>query len=451
MRIHILGICGTFMGGLAVLAKQLGHEVSGSDDNVYPPMSTQLESQGIKLKQGYKIENITPAPDLTIIGNTMRRGQEIVEYILNNNLSYLSGPQWLNETILKKRHVLAISGTHGKTTTTGMLTWILHATGKKPGFLCGGVPKNFSVSANLGDSPFFVIEADEYDTAFFDKRSKFIHYCPRTLIINNIEFDHADIFPNIDAIKRQFAHLLRLVPSQGLIVCSALDNNVQDVLKQGCWTPITSFAWNDHNINWHVKNLNLSQDKFDVYNNEIYCGTVAWELAGIHNINNALAAIAAAQHIGIAASESITALNMFSGIKRRLELVGTTKTNNIKVYDDFAHHPSAIASTLQGLRAKTGNNRIIAVIELASNTMRTGTHGENIIKALNYADNAFILRPNATWNLDSLLAHATVPMQICDTIEKIIKQISITTKTKDTILVMSNKNFGGIQKKLLEV
>ena len=452
MRIHILGICGTFMGGLAVLAKQLGHDVSGSDDNVYPPMSTQLEAQGIKLQQGYKIEHLNNAPDLIIVGNTMSRGKEIIEHILNHNLPYISGPQWLNENVLKKRHVLAISGTHGKTTTTGMLTWILQYAKKSPGFLCGGVPKNFGVSACLGEAPFFVIEADEYDTAFFDKRSKFVHYCPSTLIINNIEFDHADIFPDLAAIQRQFAHLLRLVPGNGLVIYPKNDNNTQDTLKQGCWSPTTTFAGDDLNADWHVRNIKASQDEFEVYHGDNYCGTVAWQLAGMHNINNALAAIAAADHVGISAQESIAALNNFLGIKRRLELIGTTKTKNISIYDDFAHHPTAITTTLQGLRAKVSaakNTKIIVAIELASNSMKAGVHGENLILALNAADNVFILRPNANANLEGLLEHAKIPMQICGTVDEIVERIAGVVNVGDKVLVMSNKNFGGIQDELL--
>lgn len=452
MRIHILGICGTFMGGLAVLAKQLGHQVSGSDQQVYPPMSTQLEAQGIKLQEGYSEQHLQPTPDLIIVGNTMSRGNPAVEYMLNHKLPYISGPEWLAQNILKKRHILAVAGTHGKTTTSSMIAWILEQANKKPGFLIGGVPNNFGISARLGDEPFFVIEADEYDTAFFDKRSKFVHYCPSTLIMNNLEFDHADIFPDLEAIKRQFSHLLRIVPNQGLVIYPSGDENLKDVLARGCWTPTTTFAAED--AQWRAENINANQNSFDVYHQQQYQGTIKWQLSGQHNINNALAAIAAANNVGISPNTAIAALNNFGGIKRRLEIVGQSK--NITIYDDFAHHPTAITTTIAGLRAKTletagkTSGKIIVAIELASNSMRAGAHGANLIYALNTADRVFILQPNASWDLEALAKNATTPMQICENIDEIIATIAEIAKGGDNILIMSNKSFGGIQQKLLQ-
>lgn len=488
MHIHILGICGTFMGGLAVLAEELGHEVSGSDVNVYPPMSTQLEARGIELHEGYRAAYLAQLrPDLIIVGNTMSRGNEVVEYILNNNLSYVSGPEWLKHAVLNKRHVIAVSGTHGKTTTTGMLMWILHAAGKDPGFLCGGVPKNFNISARLGSSPFFIIEADEYDTAFFDKRSKFVHYHPNTLIINNIEFDHADIFPDLAAIKRQFAHLLRLVPNapaHGLVIYPHFDNNVKDVLTKGCWSRTTTFAcndaWdkqqqqyvpadtdNDNNAAWCARNIraHATDTTFEIYHQGNICGTTRLQLSGLHNVNNALAALAASTHVGIDTHTAISALNDFVGIKRRLECVG--EVDGITIFDDFAHHPTAVIATLEGVRARehataksvahknrNAHGRIIVAIELASNTMRAGMHGASVIQALNHADYAYILRPQiqiqANWGLESLLQnHAQIPMRVCPTIEEIIIEIIGTAKPGDQIVIMSNKSFGMLQQKLL--
>lgn len=477
MHIHILGICGTFMGGLAILAEELGHTVSGSDANVYPPMSTQLEARGIKLHEGYRATCLQQLrPDLVIIGNAMSRGNEAIEYILNHNLPYVSGPEWLHDNVLCKRHVLAVSGTHGKTTTTGMLMWILHCAGKNPGFVCGGVPKNFNVSARLGASPFFVIEADEYDTAFFDKRSKFLHYCPRTLIVNNIEFDHADIFPDLAAIQRQFSHLLRLVPGapeQGLVVCPCNDENVKEVLAQGCWSQRVSFGCesnssgsNDGNnacchADWRADSVRSSatETTFAVYHSDTYVGTVRWQLAGIHNVNNALAALAASAHIGIDTATAIEALGSFAGIKRRLEFVGEGR-DGIAIYDDFAHHPTAITTTIDGLRARCEGERvedrqkpgrIIIAIELVSNTMRAGKHGANLIQALNRADCVYILRPSTDWGVEKLInRYATVPMQVMATVDEVVAAVVAAAQPKDKILIMSNKSFGAIQQKILQ-
>lgn len=426
MHIHILGICGTFMAGIAVLAKQQGHHVTGSDKNVYPPMSTQLEEQGIVLFEGYDVEQLKPAPDVIIVGNAMSRGNPCIEYMLDQQLRYISGPQWLAENILQNRWVLAVAGTHGKTTTTSLLTWILENEGLNPGFLIGGIAKNFGVSARLGEK-FFVIEADEYDTAFFDKRSKFIHYHPRTLILNNLEFDHADIFPNLDAIKTQFHHLVRTVPNNGLIVCPHDDDNIKDVLTKGCWTP--------------VKYIGEQNKKNKLQNN------LKWNLLGEHNIQNALAAITAANHVGISTEQAIAALNKFEGIKRRMEVRG--KINDITIYDDFAHHPTAITTTLAGLRKCVGKERIIAIVELGSYTMRTGAHRDTIAPALNDADMVLIARPKDDWGVDAIAQKLKMPAKVYNSSEEIIQAVINECKPQDHVLIMSNTGFDGIHEKLI--
>ncbi|MEN8763461.1 MAG: UDP-N-acetylmuramate:L-alanyl-gamma-D-glutamyl-meso-diaminopimelate ligase, partial [Thiogranum sp.] len=348
MKIHILGICGTFMGGLAVLAREAGFEVEGCDANVYPPMSTQLQEQGITVKQGYSAGHLDPAPDQLVVGNAMSRGNAAVEYMLNQGLRYTSGPQWLAEQLLQDRWVLAVAGTHGKTSTASMLAWILEAAGLKPGFLIGGVPSNFGLSARLGESPFFVVEADEYDTAFFDKRSKFVHYRPRTLVLNNLEFDHADIFPDLAAIQRQFHHLLRIVPGTGLLVVNADDGNLSSVLDMGCWTPVETVSAGASPAQWQAQPIADDGSHFAVMLDGQSQGEVKWSQLGAHNVHNALSAIVAARHVGVPVQQAIEALNRFSGVKRRLEVRG--EVNGVTVYDDFAHHPTAIASTLAGLR-----------------------------------------------------------------------------------------------------
>ena len=355
MRIHILGICGTFMGGVALLARALGHEVSGSDANVYPPMSTQLREQGIELMNGYDPAHLNSSPDLVIVGNTMSRGNPVVETILNHKLPHISGPQWLSEHILKTRHVLAVSGTHGKTTTTGMLCWILESAGLNPGFLVGGVPQNFGVSARVGGDNYFVVEADEYDTAFFDKRSKFIHYYPDTLIINNIEYDHADIFADIASIRREFHHMVRIVPGNGLIISKKGDTQISQVLEMGCWSPIEYFGQTE--AEWRVDALTDHFSQFNVLYNAEIVGTVNWDLIGQFNAENALAAIAAANHVGVKPAQACEALRTLKNVKRRLECLA--KINQVTVYDDFAHHPTAIRETLKALRQKVKDQRII--------------------------------------------------------------------------------------------
>jgi UDP-N-acetylmuramate: L-alanyl-gamma-D-glutamyl-meso-diaminopimelate ligase len=445
VRIHILGVCGTFMAGIAVLAKQAGHCVSGSDLNVYPPMSTQLEAQGIQLMHGFDPAHITSDIDCVIVGNVIRRGNPAMEYVLEQNITYTSGPQWLAENILRHRWVLAVSGTHGKTTTTSILTWILESAGLNPGFLIGGVPENFSVSARMGDSPFFVIEADEYDSAFFDKRSKFIHYRPKTLILNNLEFDHADIFPDLDAIKQQFHFLIRTVPGNGLIVCNAQEPNLIDVLEKGCWTPVTRFAGG--NVDWQAKLLQADGSCFEIQHQDKYFQG-SWDLLGQHNVNNALAAIAAAWHAGVDPAVAVRALKTFKNVKRRLEVRG--KINDITVYDDFAHHPTAIATTLAGLRAKIGKARLVAVLEFGSYTMRSGVHRDNIRQALNVADMVVCKSPETNdWELSTVLKQFSQPTILCDNVDSIIENLLRQLKPGDHVVIMSNSGFGGIHQKLL--
>ena len=414
------------MGGIALLAREKGHQVTGSDTNVYPPMSTMLTDQCVDIMQGFQPQDIPVDSDTLVVGNVMRRGLEIVEHMLDHNLPYTSGPQWLHENILRERWVLAVAGTHGKTTTASMLAWILEYAGLKPGFLIGGVPENFGVSARLGDSPFFVVEADEYDTAFFDKRSKFVHYHPRTVILNNLEYDHADIFPDIQAIKTQFHHLMRTVPGSGLAVVNAQDANLKDTLAMGCWTPVETFAEGD----WRAEYLQADGSEFRVFCKGVEQGVVHWDLLGEHNVNNALAAIAAARHAGVPAEHAVAALAEFQGVKRRMQVRGTV--NGVTVYDDFAHHPTAITTTLAGLRAKVGKARIIALLEPRSNTMRMGTHGAAVEAALQVADHAFIYQ-----------------LPEWATIEALVATVTELAQTGDHILVMSNGGFGGIHDKLL--
>jgi UDP-N-acetylmuramate: L-alanyl-gamma-D-glutamyl-meso-diaminopimelate ligase len=450
MHIHILGICGTFMGGIAAIAKQLGHRVSGCDTNVYPPMSTQLEALGIELKQGYLVEHLNDEPDLVIVGNAMSRGNPMVEHVLDRNIAYNSGPQWLLENVLKDRWVLAVSGTHGKTTTSSMLTWILEYAHMKPGFLIGGIPQNFDCSARLGDAPFFVIEADEYDTAFFDKRSKFVHYRPRTLVINNLEFDHADIFDDLTDIQRQFHHLIRAVPSNGLILSPKNEQAINDTLVQGCWTPTeVSVDNNDKNSGWHAEKLQADGSEYIVSFKGQVQGTVKWNLIGDFNIDNGLMAIAAARHAGVPAHIAIEALAEFINTKRRLELKGTV--NNIRVYDDFAHHPTAIAKTLAGVRANVGDkNRIIAVLEPRSNTMKSGVHKDTLARSLSDADQVFIFQGDQVqWSVDELITDCRQSCIVGNDLDKLIVNITTAAQAGDTIVVMSNGGFGGIHDKLL--
>jgi len=452
-HLHILGICGTFMGGIAALAKELGFRVSGSDANVYPPMSTQLEQLGIELKQGYRKEHFDDEPDLVIVGNAMPRGNEMVETMLDRNIPYISGPQWLLENVLKDRWVLAVAGTHGKTTTSSMLAWILEYAQLAPGFLIGGVPQNFDCSARLGNAPFFIIEADEYDTAFFDKRSKFVHYRPRTLVINNLEFDHGDIFNNLADIQKQFHHLIRTVPSKGLILSPQNETAINETLAMGCWTPTEQSACSH---GWQAQKLIADGREFKVTFKGIEQGTVKWQLIGDFNIDNALMAIAAARHAGVPSHIAIEALAKFINTKRRFELKG--QVNNIKVYDDFAHHPTAIAKTLAGARAQidslnSKNNkqgRVLAVLEPRSNTMKSGVHKETLPLSLAQADQVFIFQDeHIKWSMDELIKQCQPACFVEKNIDDLVLKIIEQSQAGDTIVVMSNGGFGNIHDKIL--
>ncbi|PHM62186.1 UDP-N-acetylmuramate:L-alanyl-gamma-D-glutamyl-meso-diaminopimelate ligase [Xenorhabdus ishibashii] len=446
MRIHILGICGTFMGGLAILARAQGHEVTGSDANVYPPMSTLLEKQGIELIQGYDPAQLDPAPDMVIIGNAMTRGNPCVEAVLDRGIPYTSGPQWLHDHILPERWVLAVAGTHGKTTTAGMLAWILEACGYQPGFLIGGVPGNFEVSAQRGESPFFVIEADEYDSAFFDKRSKFVHYSPRTLVMNNLEFDHADIFENLAAIQKQFHHLVRVVPSTGKIIVPDNDINLKQVLAMGCWSELEQVGDSGH---WQAKKISQDSSHYHVFRQGELIGEVNWSLVGEHNMHNGLVAIAAAHHVGVQPADACQALSKFINARRRLELRG--EINGISVYDDFAHHPTAILATLEGLRSKVGGMaRILAVLEPRSNTMKMGMSKNDIAPSLGRADEVFLYQPtNIPWQVVEIAEQCIQPARWSADIDTLVKMIVDTAQPGDHILLMSNGGFGGINEKLL--
>ncbi|ORU91849.1 MAG: UDP-N-acetylmuramate:L-alanyl-gamma-D-glutamyl-meso-diaminopimelate ligase [Cycloclasticus sp. symbiont of Poecilosclerida sp. N] len=423
------------MGGLAVMAKQLGHTVTGSDAGVYPPMSTQLEAEGIELMNGYSADNLAEKPDAVVIGNAVSRGNEEVEAVLNLGLPYTSGAQWLAENVLHNRWVLAVAGTHGKTTTSAMLAWILDYAGLKPGFLIGGVPLNFGISARLGNSDYFVIEADEYDTAFFDKRSKFVHYRPKTCLLNNLEFDHADIFENLEAIKKQFHHLVRTVPSTGLLISPSDDLDLNAVLAQGCWSPTQTI-----NGDWSAQNINAGEGEFDVDYLGEKQGRVKWSLSGQHNVSNALGAITSAHHAGVAPALAIQALAKFRNVKRRMEIRAVV--NDITLYDDFAHHPTAIASTLEGLRGKVGNERIIAVLEPRSNTMKMGVHKETLLPSLHCADEAFIYMPeDMGWQMN-LAQYPKV--KTFKTIDALVVKLALTVQRGNHVLFMSNGGFAGI-------
>ncbi len=442
MKIHILGICGTFMGGLAQLAKALGHDVSGSDQHVYPPMSAQLARAGIPVHEGYAREHLQPAPDCVVIGNVMSRGNPAVEYVLDAGLPYTSGPQWLGEHVLAGRHVLAVAGTHGKTTTSGMLAWILERAGLQPGFLIGGVPRDFGVSARLGRGEAFVVEADEYDTAFFDKRAKFVHYRPRTVVLNNLEFDHADIFDSLADIQRQFHHLIRTVPGRGQILVRAGDAALEAVLQQGCWTPVARFG-EAAGADWRLELLSPEGSAFRVH----HAGggeTVSWGLLGDHNAYNATAAMAAAAQAGVAPAAAAEALGSFRGVKRRLEVIA--RIDGITLYDDFAHHPTAIATTLAGLR-RQGGGRIVAVLEPRSNTMRMGVHRERLAEALIDADRVFLYRPaDLSWDLEAVAARCAG--EVLDDIPALVARLADVLRPGDRVVIMSNGGFGGLHARL---
>jgi UDP-N-acetylmuramate: L-alanyl-gamma-D-glutamyl-meso-diaminopimelate ligase len=437
-HIHILGICGTFMGGIAAIAKQSGYRVTGCDANVYPPMSTQLEAQGIELIEGFAIDQLELKPDVFIIGNVVSRGNPLMEEILNRNLPYTSGPQWLADTLLRDKWVLAVAGTHGKTTTTSMLAWILEYAGLNPGFLIGGVPQNFGISARITESQFFTIEADEYDTAFFDKRSKFVHYHPRTAILNNLEFDHADIFADLASIETQFHHLVRTVPGNGLVVSNGREESLQRVIQRGCWTPVEKFGNSD---GWQIDDNNV------VTLNGITQGSLQWELFGEHNRMNALAALAAGRHAGVPVAQGLAALSEFKNVKRRMEVRGTV--NGVTVYDDFAHHPTAIDTTVAGLRRKAGKARILAVLEPRSNTMKLGVMKDALPGSLKDADLVFCYAGNLGWDARGSLAPLGNKAIVKDDLDELIAAITASATSGDHILVMSNGGFGGIHEKLL--
>jgi UDP-N-acetylmuramate: L-alanyl-gamma-D-glutamyl-meso-diaminopimelate ligase len=451
MHVHILGICGTFMGGIAAIAKAAGHRVTGSDKNVYPPMSTQLEALGIELIQGFDAAQLKPRPDVVVVGNVMTRGSPVIEALLESGIPYASGPEWLAREVLSGVHVLGVSGTHGKTTTSSILAWILEYAGLNPGFLIGGVPGNFSVSARLGGRKFFVIEADEYDTAFFDKRAKFVHYHPRTLILNNLEFDHADIYENLGAIQKQFHHLVRTIPGSGRILWNGTDANLSATLAMGAWTPREAFAREaGAGIAW---SLDLPDggdySKFVVMEGGKPLGTVQWELLGAHNAENALAAIGAARHAGVPVARAIAALSEFRGVKRRMELRGEVR--GIAVYDDFAHHPTAIAYTIDGLRRKVGGKRIIAVLEPRSATMKMGVHRETLGPSLAGADAVWMFAPpDLGWDAGAVVKTLGAKGQVASSLDELLRGLVGDARQGDQVLIMSNGGFGGLHGKLLD-
>jgi UDP-N-acetylmuramate: L-alanyl-gamma-D-glutamyl-meso-diaminopimelate ligase len=457
-HIHILGIGGTFMGGVAAIAKAAGFRVTGSDLNVYPPMSTQLQALGIEFVQGYGAEQLDLKPDLIVVGNALSRGSPVIEAMLDRGMAYTSGPLWLAEQVLYERHVIAVTGTHGKTTTTAMLTWILEHAGLAPGYLVGGVPGNFESSARLGQPPFFVIEADEYDTAFFDKRAKFVHYRPRTAILNNLEYDHADIYPDVASIRRQFNQLLRTVPGSGRLIVNAQDAELAVTLSEGCWTPRESFGlatggaanggaapgadWSAHIVE------GSAASRFAVHFQGIEVAEVTWTLIGEHNVMNALAAIGAARHAGVHPQRAAQALNAFRGVKRRMEVRG--EVAGVTVYDDFAHHPTAIETTLKGLRARVGSARIIAVLEARSNTMKMGVHREHLAPSLATADKTWFLNsPDLGWDLAGAVSSMGDRASLAATVDALVQGLAAQARSGDHVLVMSNGGFGGLHEKLL--
>ncbi|MDE2598263.1 MAG: UDP-N-acetylmuramate:L-alanyl-gamma-D-glutamyl-meso-diaminopimelate ligase [Rhodocyclaceae bacterium] len=446
MHIHILGICGTFMGGIALLARAAGHRVTGCDANVYPPMSTQLEEQGIALINGYGSEQLALSPDLYVVGNAVSRGNPLLEEILDRNLPYTSGPQWLADNVLRDKWVLAVAGTHGKTTTTSMLAWILEYAGLKPGFLIGGVAQDFGVSARLTDMPFFVIEADEYDTAFCDKRSKFIHYRPRTAILNNLEYDHADIFPDLAAIETQFHHLVRTMPRSGLVVANGAEASLARVLERGCWSSVERFNTAD---GWQAVE-GRADGRFSVSRGGHVLGETRLELAGAHNQANAMAAMLAARHVGVPIEQGLAAIAQFKGVKRRLEIRGVAK--GVTVYDDFAHHPTAIEATIAGLRQRIGTSgRILAVLEPRSNTMKLGTMKSALAASLSGADRVFCYNDKLGWDVAEVLRPLGSLANTFDKIDGLVEAVCAAALPGDHVLVMSNGGFGGVHQKLLEM
>ena len=446
MRLHLLGIGGAFMGGLARLAKQLGHDVSGSDERIYPPMSDELARLDITIHNGYAPGNLTPQPDHILIGNALSRGNTCVEHVLSSGLPYISGPQWLAENVLDQKQVLAVSGTHGKTTTASMLAWILQSAHRKPGFLIGGVAENFKLSADMGDSALFVVEADEYDSAFFDKRSKFMHYRPNILLINNMEYDHADIFNDITAIQRAFHHLLRIIPSNGRVILRDASPYIDEVLDMGCWTPTIRFG--ERTSPWYTEPLHDDYSAFQVIKDARIAGTVSWSLFGEHNADNALAAIIASSEVGVPPRQACESLTEFKGVRRRLQLLASV--NGVCVYDDFAHHPTAITKTLQALRKRIGERRIIAVLEPRSNTMRAGVHREVLATSLDGADQVYIYSPPGLgWDIKASLRELGGKLHLFDNTQAIVNELGRDTSADDHILIMSNGGFENIHQRII--
>jgi len=455
LKLHILGICGTFMGGIAALARELGHEVEGSDANVYPPMSTQLEALGIALKQGWRAEHLKPAPDLVVVGNALSRGNVAIEHMLDARIPYVSGPEWLGETLLGSRRVLAVAGTHGKTTTTSLLAWILESQGRDPGFLVGGVPANFGISARLGGDASltppsaaadFVIEADEYDTAFFDKRSKFVHYRPTVAILNNLEYDHADIFPDVAAIQRQFHHLVRIVPGNGRLIVNAEDARLAEVLAMGCWTPVETFGIDVGD--WRARLVVADGSEFAVVHAGRELGVARWNLTGRHNVMNALAALAAANAVGVDVARALPALADFRSVARRMELVG--ERGGIRVYDDFAHHPTAIATTLAGLRARVGRARILVGMEPRSNSMRMGAHADELAPSLRDADTVvFLKRAELAWDAERVTAALDGRGHAAPDVDTLIALLRERARDGDHVVFMSNGGFENAPRRFL--
>ncbi len=447
-HVHILGIAGTFMGGVAAIAKAAGFRVTGSDLNVYPPMSTQLTALGIDFVQGYGAGQLDPQPDVVVVGNALSRGSPVVEAMLDRGIPYTSGPAWLADQVLHGRHVLAVAGTHGKTTTSSMLAWILEHAGLEPGFLIGGVAGNFQETARLGGSRYFVIEADEYDTAFFDKRAKFVHYRPRTAVLNNLEYDHADIYPDVASIRRQFNQLLRTVPAAGRLIVNGDDAELAATLGMGCWTPRETFGAARAAADWSAQDAGGASARFAVQFRGRQVADVAWQLLGRHNVMNALAAIAAAAHVGVDPARAALALAEFRGVKRRMEIRGVV--GGVTVYDDFAHHPTAIETTLAGLRARVGAARIVAVVEPRSNTMKLGVHREQLAPALAPADLSWFLKPpDLGWDLPAAVASLGARVRFAESVDALVQGLADDARPGDQVLVMSNGGFGGLHDKLL--
>jgi len=448
MRIHILGICGTFMGGVAALAKDAGHQVSGSDENVYPPMSTQLRKLGIRLQEGYDAGHLGDDVDCVLVGNVLSRGNPAVEALLNSGLPYYSGPEWLARNVLRNKWVLAVAGTHGKTTTTSMLAWILDYAGLEPGFLIGGVPRDFSISARLGRSRYFVVEADEYDTAFFDKRAKFVHYRPRTLAITNIEYDHADIYPDLDSIIWQFHQLVRTIPGQGLISVNARSDAIEQLLALGVWTPVETFTATDAPADWSADyDLIGAKSRFSVLHRGKEAGQAGWALLGKHNLENALAAVSAAAHVGVEVELALEALSRFKGVKRRLEKRGVF--HGVSLYEDFAHHPTAIAETLAALRAQQGDRRIVAIVEPRSNTMRMGVHRDALSRSLTDADQVYLLETEGlNWDPRKVLSGMGAKLKVESDVNSIVSDVLAHARSGDQVVMMSNGSFGGLPRLL---